>query len=306
MSRHNDLHKPARRQNSLPDELPVRKVTIQQKTVQPLNTSVAATNNSDSFRRYPNVVSHDPSGRGHRGRHWAKPSRGVVANIVKDIDRGVVPNNASEYDERKMSDDSVPNDIAFKTEERISETSPRSLEADIGASISNAEHTNKRNASGYMKMTVDTTKAAGQTKAISPVVPPKPKRKKPANKVENSVTKTGLWENALQELKEKISERKVEKKPRAGLKNEDRTSGKMEIAVTTASDISKDELRTKQAENADLVVDNLSKVNRKLSEDIEYYEDTLRDWKGRDKGIQDDSEKIIGERDKKIQDLDNK
>ena len=290
-------------------------------------------------------------------------------------------------------------------------------------------------------MAVDTTKAAGQTKAISPVVPPKPKRKKVASKVENSVTKTqqipmetemrkqqdkvevkpgisltkilekkaemiflnsqqvdsyvgkasetnkktetkkaqverrvsdssssveerGLWENALQELKEKISERKVEKKPRAGLKNEDRTSGKMETAVTTVAEISKDELRTTQAENAvksdmtrnradlrneekttscqtdtkpplrnsnspswveerqlwekavkelqlvifdkDLVVDNLSKVNRKLSEDIEYYEDTLRDWKGRDKGIQDDSEKyqrIIDERDKKIQEL---
>jgi hypothetical protein len=337
----------------------------------------------------------------------------------------------------------VPNqgerrDIAFKTEERISETSPRSGEADIGASISNAEHTNKRNASGYMKTTADTTKAAGQTKAISPVVPPKPKRKKVASKVENSVTKTheipmetemrkqqdkvevepqisltkmlekragmnpqqvdsyvgkasetnkktetkkaqverkvsdssssveerGLWENALQELKEKISERKVEKKPRAGLKNEERTSGKMETAVTTASEISKDELRTTQAENAvksdmtrnradlrneekttscqtvtkpplrnsnspswveerqlwekavkelqlvisdkELVVDNLSKVNRKLSEDIEYYEDTLRDWKGRDKGIQDDSEKyqrIIDDRDKKIQEL---
>lgn len=329
-------------------------------------------------------------------------------------------------------------DIAFKTEERISETSPRSGEADIGASISNAEHTNKRNASGYMKTTADTTKAAGQTKAISPVVPPKPKRKKVASKVENSVTKTheipmetemrkqqdkvevepqisltkmlekragmnpqqvdsyvgkasetnkktetkkaqverkvsdssssveerGLWENALQELKEKISERKVEKKPRAGLKNEERTSGKMETAVTTASEISKDELRTTQAENAvksdmtrnradlrneekttscqtvtkpplrnsnspswveerqlwekavkelqlvisdkELVVDNLSKVNRKLSEDIEYYEDTLRDWKGRDKGIQDDSEKyqrIIDDRDKKIQEL---
>lgn len=329
-------------------------------------------------------------------------------------------------------------DIAFKTEERISETSPRSGEADIGASISNAEHTNKRNASGYMKTTADTTKAAGQTKAISPVVPPKPKRKKVASKVENSVTKTheipmetemrkqqdkvevepqisltkmlekragmnpqqvdsyvgkasetnkktetkkaqverkvsdssssveerGLWENALQELKEKLSERKVEKKPRAGLKNEERTSGKMETAVTTASEISKDELRTTQAENAvksdmtrnradlrneekttscqtvtkpplrnsnspswveerqlwekavkelqlvisdkELVVDNLSKVNRKLSEDIEYYEDTLRDWKGRDKGIQDDSEKyqrIIDDRDKKIQEL---
>ena len=332
-------------------------------------------------------------------------------------------------------------DIAFKTEERITETSPRSGEADTGASISNAEHTNKRNASGYMKTTADTTKAAGQTKAISPVVPPKPKRKKVASKVENSVTKTqqipmetemrkqqdkvevkpgisltkilekkaemiflnsqqvdsyvgkasetnkktetkkaqverrvsdssssveerGLWENALQELKEKISERKVEKIPRAGLKNEDRTSGKMETTVTTVAEISKDELRTTQAENAvksdmtrnradlrneekttscqtvtkpplrnsnspswveerqlwekavkelqllisdkDLVVDNLSKVNRKLSEDIEYYEDTLRDWKGRDKGIQDDSKKyqrIIDERDKKIQEL---
>lgn len=332
-------------------------------------------------------------------------------------------------------------DIAFKTEERITETSPRSGEADTGASISNAEHTNKRNASGYMKTTADTTKAAGQTKAISPVVPPKPKRKKVASKVENSVTKTqqipmetemrkqqdkvevkpgisltkilekkaemiflnsqqvdsyvgkasetnkktetkkaqverkvsdssssveerGLWENALQELKEKISERKVEKKPRAGLKNEERTSGKMETAVTTVAEISKDELRTTQAENAvksdmtrnradlrneekttscqtvtkpplrnsnspswveerqlwekavkelkfvisdkELVVDNLSKVNRKLSEDIGYYEDTLRDWKGRDKGIQDDSEKyqrIIDDRDKKIQEL---
>ena len=121
MSRHHDPHKPARRQNSLPDEPPpVRKVTIQQKTVQPLTTSVAATNNSDSFRRYPNAASHDPSGRGHRGRHWAKPSRGVVANIVKDIDRGVVPNNLSEYDQRKMSDDSVRTGTNFSNTSRVS------------------------------------------------------------------------------------------------------------------------------------------------------------------------------------------
>ena len=109
MSRYNHLQMPARGQKTLPDDPPVRKVTVQQKVVQAPNTSVTAPNNSDSFRRYPKVVPHDPSGRGHRGKHWAKPGRGVVANIVKDLNRGVVPTNVNnyEYEQRKMSDDSV-------------------------------------------------------------------------------------------------------------------------------------------------------------------------------------------------------
>lgn len=108
MSRHNDLQRPAHWLNNDPDEPPVRKVTIQQKVVQPRNTS-------DSFRRYPNVISHDPSGRGNRGKNWAKPSRGVVANIVKDIDRGIIPNNVNnnEYAERKTRDDPVKTRTSF-------------------------------------------------------------------------------------------------------------------------------------------------------------------------------------------------
>ena len=104
MSKHN-LQRPAHRLNNHPDEPPVRKVTIQQRVVQPRNTSAPSTNNSDSFRRYSNVVSHDPSGRGNRGKNWAKPYRGVVANIVKDLDRGVVPNN--ERGEIKTRDEPV-------------------------------------------------------------------------------------------------------------------------------------------------------------------------------------------------------
>ena len=115
MSRHNDLQKPAHRLNNHADNPPVRKVTIQQKVVQPRNTSAHFTDNSDSFRRHPNVVSHDPSSRGNRGKNWAKPSRGVVANIVKDLDRGVIPNNVNnnEYAERKTRNDPVKTRTSF-------------------------------------------------------------------------------------------------------------------------------------------------------------------------------------------------
>ena len=177
----------------------------------------------------------------------------------------------------------------------------------------------------------------------------------------------GRWENALQELKEKISDRKVQKtearQPRAGLKNEEKISAKTKHEISTNL---RDELRAAQAEsktrnfsenasnsgmirstadfgfeenacdgintkipqvkhrdtnspswveerklwekavnemeliisNKDLVIDNLSQVNRKLSEDIEYYEDTLRDWKG---GDDKQYQRIIAERDEKIQ-----
>ena len=121
MSRYNDVPKPTYRPNSLPDEPIFRKVTIQQKVVQPRNTSVTTTNNPDSFRSYPNVISHNPSGRGHRGKYWTKPSRGVVANMVKDLDRGVVPNNVNnEYGQRKMSDDSVRNETNFSNTSKVS------------------------------------------------------------------------------------------------------------------------------------------------------------------------------------------
>ena len=122
MSRHNDLQKPARGLKSLPDEPLVRKVTVQQKVVQAPNNSVAATDNSDSFRRYPKVAPHDASGRGHRGKHWAKPGRGVVANIVKDLNRGVPTTNVNnhEYGQRKMSDDSVKTATNFSHISRVS------------------------------------------------------------------------------------------------------------------------------------------------------------------------------------------
>ena len=333
----------------------------------------------------------------------------------------------------------------FRTEERVAETSPRTGEAASGTSISNVEPSNKRKTSGYMQLAAEnnTIKPAGQTKARLPVVPPKPKRKKPERYLESSSSKTpentmekdvrkredekrlpeekpaislkmkttpqvgsdkgkhsetaiktdtkkpplerrisdsalmveerGLWENALQELKEKISDRKEEKtdmRPsRAGFKNDKSTSGKKELLTTATSTSLKDELRTAQAENRthnpsendvksemtkqtasdkidtkaspvrntdspswlkerqlwekavkemeliisgkDLVIDNLSKVNRKLSEDIEYYEDTLRDWKEdrinddrrMTEGDREQYQRIIEERDEKIQEL---
>ena len=185
----------------------------------------------------------------------------------------------------------------------------------------------------------------------------------------------GCWENALQELKEKISDRKVQKTDvrKHGFKNEERTSVKTKEELSTSL---RDELRAAEAESRtqdllenssksdmttktvdfryekntsdkvdpkmskvkqrdvnspswleerqlwekavkemesiisdkELVIDNLSQVNRKLSEDIEYYEDTLRDLKERD-GINNDNrnsdieqyQRIIGERDERIQ-----
>ena len=122
MSERHDLQKPDYGRYSPHEEPPVRKVTIQQKVVQPLNTSVLTTNNSDSFRRYPTVVSHNPSGRGHRGKNWAKPSRGVVAHIVKDLDRGVARHNvdSNEFGERRKSDDTMgPGKYSLDPEQRV-------------------------------------------------------------------------------------------------------------------------------------------------------------------------------------------
>ena len=467
MSRYNDLQMPARGQKTLPDEPPVRKVTIQQKVVQAPSTSVAAPNNTDSFRRYPKVAPHDPSGRGHRGKHWAKPGRGVVANIVKDLNRGVVPTNVNnrEYGQRKMSDDSVGMNFPYssklqnleenrdsnmrcKSEERVVETSPRSGSAFTVVKAANVEQVSGRKET---KSENNTGKPAGQTILPKPIVPPKPKRKTPETNVQTSLSKApekttkakkenkaivpkgkpiisltktleikqqanaqqvefpsekasearttidakkpalerkisdstpteedrGRWESALQELKEKISDRKMQKPDvrKHGFKNEDRMSAKTQQEPSTSL---RDELNAEEAESRtqnllenssksdmttttvdfryeenksdkvdpkmskvkqrdvnspswleerklwekavkemesiisdkDLVIDNLSRVNRKLSEDIEYYEDTLRDLKERD-GINNDNrnsdieqyQRIIEERDERIQAL---
>ena len=184
----------------------------------------------------------------------------------------------------------------------------------------------------------------------------------------------GLWENALEELKDKISERKGPRndstRQQRAFKYEEEIPLKVETSMKT---ISQEKSRTlqvrtdtlpenavqsemltsnldiKNEEEADgrqtkrrssnspswveerqlwekafselelvisdknLVIDNLSRVNRKLSEDIEHYEDTLRDFKGR-YGINDgmrpgDAEQyhsVIEERDKKIQELEDR
>ena len=63
----------------------------------------------------------------------------------------------------------------------------------------------------------------------------------------------------------------------------------------------------------ELVIDNLSNVNRKLSEDIEYYEGTFRDWKRREKENDDvrqmakvdreEYQRVMDEHDRRIQEL---
>ncbi|XP_028393791.1 sporulation-specific protein 15-like [Dendronephthya gigantea] len=219
------------------DQLPVRKVTIQQKVVQPMNTSVATTNNDfDSFRRYPTVVSHDPSGRGHRGKNWAKPTRGVVANIVKDLDQA--------GGKRKTNDDDP------------SKTGRKDY----------IEKNDERSASLY-----EERKQGGVNKTgarLPPVVPPKPKRQKSEAKSDSSMfksleipreaavgeqqtklqknAKSGAkldlqrkpsaeerhavtWENTFKELKEKISERMASKavtrKPPDGVNMKNKQDG---------------------------------------------------------------------------------
>ena len=334
----------------------------------------------------------------------------------------------------------------------MAQTSPRSGETSTTSSIENiAQHSSNSKTSGYVETTTENDTSKLETKAKSPIVPPKPKRTKLEAKVEKAVTnprkismetelrkvqsqeriseekyegsltksskmkteqeenyvgktsestmirntkkeqverrisdgpsfveKKGLWENALEELKEKISERKDprndSKKPRP-FKHEEETLLEMETSVKTTSDIPQDNSRTLQAHNRadflsknvvhsekfssssdfkdeqqsdrkktergssnspswvqerqlwekafaelelvisdkNLVIDNLSRVNRKLSEDIEHYEDTLRDLKGRDgtndttrPGNTEQYHRIIDERDKKIQELEDR
>ena len=210
-----------------------------------MNTSVATTNAVESLRRYPTVVSHDPSGRGYRGKSWAKPTRGVVANIVKDLNRGV--------GKRKTTDDDpVTNGRKDYTEKKNEEKSASFNEERILGSVN---------------------KTGGR---LPPVVPPKPKRKKSETKVDSSKIKrleipietgvgekqtglqnnrstnansgvkvdlqrkpfslteerhspikdTEIWENTFKELKEKISERVVSetlrRKSQAGVKNKNK------------------------------------------------------------------------------------
>lgn len=338
-------------------------------------------------------------------------------------------------------------DFAFKPEEKMAEISPRSGESSTTSSVENFEQTNNRKTLGYAEKTVKNNTTKLETKARSPVVPPKPKRPKIGAKVEetatnhsnismetglkklhsqegipeekqqssatkilekktekvenyvgkisqpakgfqrNQVKRTmsdgplfvedkGLWENALEELKDKISERKGPRndstRQERAFKYEEKTPLKVKTSMKTTS---QDKSRTLQAqvrtdtlpENAvqsemltsnsdikneekadgrqtkrrssnspswveerqlwekafselelvisdkNLVIDNLSRVNCKLSEDIEHYEDTLRDFKGR-YGINDgmrpgDAEqyhRVIEERDKKIQELEDR
>ena len=334
----------------------------------------------------------------------------------------------------------------------MAQTSPRSGETSTTSSIENiAQHSSHSKTSGYVETTTENDTSKLETKAKSPIVPPKPKRTKLGTKVEKAVTnprkismetelkkvqsqeripeqkhdgsltkssemkteqeenyvgktsesamtrntkkapverrisdgpsfveKKGLWENALEELKEKISERKEprndSKKPRP-FKHEEETPLEVETSVKTTSDIPQDNSRTLQAHNRadflsenvvrsekfpsssdfrdeqqsdrkqterrssnspswvqerqlwekaftelelvisdkNLVIDNLSRVNRKLSEDIEHYEDILRDLKGRDgtndatrPGNTEQYHRIIDERDKKIRELEDR
>ena len=177
-----------KRANSLPENS-IRKVTIQQTTVKPVTACVAHTAFVENNRRYPKVEFHDPSTRGHRGKHPVKLSRGVVMQAV--------------------------NGFELKNGERsICEAASRSGERD-------------------------------------------------------------LWEKAVREL---------------------------ELIIT----------------GKDAAMDNLSKVNRKLSEDIQWYAKTLRDSKdnlssleAELKEVTGDSrdlswyEKVLREREMKIRELEN-